>query len=89
MKKTNKPNKLSKSNKFKQFLNFLPDDFDIQVISHFDKTREGLDSSLFFKLGEFLTKYYNQHSIEIDNSEIVDNEKFLDSLIKRFPTLEY
>jgi hypothetical protein len=85
-----KTNDFQLSEKQQNFLNFLPDDFDLKVIEHFNKLRQGLDTSLFIKIGEYIALYYDQTSIEIsDEDTLDDNEIFIESLIKRFPTLEY
>ena len=78
------------SEKQQKYLNFLPDNPDLIVIEHFNKIRQGLDTSLFFKLGEYITLYYNQTSIEItDEDTLDDDENFIEALINRFPTIEY
>ena len=85
-----KTNDFQLSEKQQNFLNFLPDDFDLKVIEHFNKLRQGLDTSLFIKIGEYIALYYDQTSIEISDEDTLDyNEIFIESLIKRFPTLEY
>lgn len=76
--------------KQQKFLDFLPNNFDLQVIEHFNKIRQGLDTSLFFKLGEYMGLYYDQTSIEItDEDTLDDDENFIEALINRFPTIEY
>ena len=78
------------SEKQQKFLDFLPDDFDLKVIEHFNKLRQGLDTSLFIKISEYIALYYEQTSIEItDEDTLDDDENFIEALINRFPTIEY
>jgi len=83
--------KTNLTEKLQKFLDFLPEDFDLKVIEHFNKIRQGIDTSLYFMLGKYISIYYINTSIEIDFEEEIqtDDELFIEALINRFPTIEY